>query len=369
MTTQVRIPNQQQQNLKDISVVRERCQNPLIKVQSLAYIVIKRPDIENAAKFFVDYGLVVDSRNEGKIFLRGKSQTSHCILLERGEAEIERIGLIASEQDVAKLAATYRVPIQTHEAPMGGQFVAIQDPSKRTLEINCNLNTLPPLPPVKRDVSEWNTWEDKNRINETVRNLIQPVTISKLGHTVWSVNSIKKSVHWYQEVLGFIVSDFQFLKDDPVPVIAFMRCDRGDEPCDHHTIGIGSAIELGHLHSAFEMDSYEDIAIANQWMRDKKYKHGWGIGRHVLGSQVFDYWRDPFGEMFEHYADGDLFDAEAKTGYHLFHAGAQHQWGPDMTDEFKGVTQPGKMLKFILKRLPTKDDLTLSRLIRMIKVA
>ena len=25
------------------------------------------------------------------------------------------------------------------------------------------------------------------------------------------------------------------------------------------------------------------------------YPHAWGVGRHILGSQIFDYWRDPFG--------------------------------------------------------------------------
>jgi hypothetical protein len=35
----------------------------------------------------------------------------------------------------------------------------------------------------------------------------------------------------------------------------------------------------------------------------------WGIGRHVLGSQMFDYWKDPWGSELEHWSDGDLFTA------------------------------------------------------------
>ena len=31
----------------------------------------------------------------------------------------------------------------------------------------------------------------------------------------------------------------------------------------------------------------------------------WGLGRHVLGSQVYDYWSDPWGRVHEHWADSD----------------------------------------------------------------
>ena len=39
----------------------------------------------------------------------------------------------------------------------------------------------------------------------------------------------------------------------------------------------------------------------------------WGIGRHVLGSQLFDYWFDPDGFEYEHYTDGDVFTADHET--------------------------------------------------------
>ena len=40
-----------------------------------------------------------------------------------------------------------------------------------------------------------------------------------------------------------------------------------------------------------------------------KYIHEWGIGRHLLGSQLYDYWRDPAGFILEHWTDGDLMTA------------------------------------------------------------
>lgn len=31
-------------------------------------------------------------------------------------------------------------------------------------------------------------------------------------------------------------------------------------------------------------------ALGHQWLKNKGYELEWGVGRHVLGSQIFDYW-------------------------------------------------------------------------------
>ena len=60
----------------------------------------------------------------------------------------------------------------------------------------------------------------------------------------------------------------------------------------------------------------------------------WGVGRHILGSQIFDYWWDTTGNMIEHYADGDLVNEETPVG----HLPAGHEslavWGPDVPAAF-----------------------------------
>jgi hypothetical protein len=53
----------------------------------------------------------------------------------------------------------------------------------------------------------------------------------------------------------------------------------------------------------------------------------WGIGRHVLGSQVYDYWSDPWGRTHEHWADSDRLNV--KNGSNLVPAeeALVSQWG------------------------------------------
>jgi hypothetical protein len=55
-----------------------------------------------------------------------------------------------------------------------------------------------------------------------------------------------------------------------------------------------------------------------------------GIGRHVLGSQLFDYWFDPDGMEFEHYTDGDVFTADHETHYVPLEMSGIWAWGDDV---------------------------------------
>src|ERR1700730_2721806 len=70
-------------------------------------------------------------------------------------------------------------------------------------------------------------------------------------------------------------------------------------------------------------------------MRAQGYHHVWGLGRHLLGSQLFDYWRDPDGFELEHYTDGDLFTADFETTYSPFDMSSLWAWGDDVPASMK----------------------------------
>ena len=60
----------------------------------------------------------------------------------------------------------------------------------------------------------------------------------------------------------------------------------------------------------------------------------WGVGRHLLGSQVFDYWRDPWGNILEHWTDGDLFTAADGSNTATLMDLMNTQWGPHAPADF-----------------------------------
>ena len=70
-------------------------------------------------------------------------------------------------------------------------------------------------------------------------------------------------------------------------------------------------------------------------MHDKGYSKGWGLGRHVLGSNYFHYVRDPWGSFAEYSCDIDYIPREDRW------PAADHKpedsfylWGPDVPPEF-----------------------------------
>ena len=56
-----------------------------------------------------------------------------------------------------------------------------------------------------------------------------------------------------------------------------------------------------------------------------------GVGRHFLGAQVYDYWNDPWGNVLEHFTDGDLLNAQHETGVHDPGTALGSQWGGSLT--------------------------------------
>ena len=361
--------DQQTKTLRDICIVHERSTDPLIKVCRLAYLQLPRPSLQQAEKFFTDFGLLSAVHQHNRIYMRTVDPSSHAIILD-GSNKKAVIGLEANSlEDLHILAQHFAVPVvkRTDDDPLGGSYVCISDPENNLIELNYQLRQLPTIQ--LQDQRPNNSPQHCPRQNDVVRFKLRPPTVSKLGHTVFGVNCLQRTVHWYQNVLGFIVSDFQMLPGDPIPTVAFLRCDRGGITSDHHTLALGSAIDVGHLHTAFELSNVDEIGLSSTWLKQQGYKHSWGMGRHILGSQIFDYWRDPWGFQFEHYADGDVFDASKLCGYEIFNSHSLHQWGPPVSKDMLGKELSLGLLKTVLARLTSQGDLTFKRLRAMIKAS
>ena len=117
-------------------------------------------------------------------------------------------------------------------------------------------------------------------------------------------------------------------------VAAFLRLDRGSEPVDHHSIVLFESQQPEFHHCAFETQDYDAVETSHIWLRDHDWTHSFGVGRHLLGSQVFDYWLDPWGRKHEHFADGDLFTESREKERHPIDRSPIALWGPDPPPDF-----------------------------------
>lgn len=152
--------------------------------------------------------------------------------------------------------------------------------------------------------------------------------------------------------LGLIPTDVQFLPDGS-PSLAFCRLDLGSKPTDHHTVVVVGGIEDKYEHSAYEVIDLDAVGQGQQVLRAQGHRHLWGIGRHLLGSQLFDYWLDPEGFEHEHYTDGDMFTADFETEYSPLEFGGIWAWGADAPESMK-PKRGGRMLLKLLSLLRRK---------------
>ena len=183
-----------------------------------------------------------------------------------------------------------------------------------------------------------------------------------------------ETLNWYLEHLGLIVSDFKYYEGqrERGPTMSFIRCDRGTAPTDHHTLAMMLGPSNRYVHSAYQVGDLDALAAGGEYLREQGFHRSWGIGRHIEGSQIFDYWRDPDGLLVEHFADGDLFDSTLEPGWSPMTASGLAQWGPPVTKDFLGLTPgPSALRELVSMARALRDDneFDLTRLRGLLKVA
>jgi catechol 2,3-dioxygenase-like lactoylglutathione lyase family enzyme len=249
--------------------------------------------------------------------------------------------------------------------------VDLTDPSGVTVRVVADTHELAALPPQPPQV--FNFGHESSRTNHTQRPPREPARIQRLGHVVVQTTTYLKTLNWYLEHLGLIVSDFKFYQGqrERGPTMSFIRCDRGTVPTDHHTLAMTLGPRNRYVHSAYQVGDLDALAAGGEYLRDQGFHHSWGIGRHIEGSQIFDYWRDPDGLMVEHFADGDLFDSTLEPGWSPMTASGLAQWGPPVTKDFLGTTRPQALRELapITHALRDDNEFDLTRLRGLLKVA
>ena len=338
------------------SVELPRSPSPIVKANDLLFVHFERPDLRKVEQYLRDFGLVVVSRSEDELCLRGTSPRPCIYRVTRGpKARFLGLGLaVPSAGDLEKLSKRCGRPIEKSNNPGGGSVVRLRDPEG--VEVDALHGYAPSEPLPTRPAIPHNAPSQVVRVNDTQRPALEPPQVTKLGHLVIETRDFDKSARWYMDTLGFIPSDVMCLPDGTL-VGAFMRLDRGEDPTDHHTLFVATGLESKVDHVAFEVVDLDAVEMGQQVMMARRYRHAWGVGRHLLGSQIFDYWRDPWGQKHEHYADGDLFDANQPAGYHILDRAGLYQWGPDLPDDFIDAKLTPRRLVSVLKTAMTDRPL------------
>ena len=331
-----------------------RSRNPLIKVTGLSWLEFEKPDLDRAERFGADFGFTVADRTPDALLLRGRWASTACLVIRRGPQPrfAGAAFQAAARDDLDRLAGGTGGTVMAH---WGGHAVRLRDPSGYPVHVVHGIPELPALP--ERPPLPLNFGTEPVRANATQRPARHPAEIQRLGHVALGTTRFRAALDWYLDTLGLIVSDFLYLdgQRDRGPSMAFIRCDLGSVPADHHTLAMALMPQTGYLHSAYELTDLDEVAASGEYLREQGYRHAWGLGRHIQGSQIFDYWRDPDKAMFEHYTDGDVFDAAMEPGWAPMSVSGLAQWGPKATAEFTGAHDP-RVVVAAIKALRDKGN-------------
>jgi len=238
-------------------------------IRDILYVRFNVADLDKQETFLNDFGFLV-TRDNQKLFARGTDGEDYVYYAEKGEPKFLGVGFEAeSEADLRRIAAIDGTPV-------------VDSPRAK-----------------------------------------------RLGHCVLGVGDFVTSKSWYQERLGLIVSDEVYAGDEANVIGAFMRCNRGETFVDHHTLFLLGGPTPGFNHAAFEIADWDSLMEGHYELERAGYTHSWGIGKHLLGSQVFDYWKDPHGFVLEHFTDGDLLNESFGSHKAPIDKLLGSFWGPD----------------------------------------
>jgi catechol 2,3-dioxygenase-like lactoylglutathione lyase family enzyme len=317
---------------------------PLTRVVNTAYIMFQVPNLEQQKAFLQDFGMVVAEHSGTNLYMRGFGSEPYIYVAHHGsKAGFLGAGFVVESKDeLNRLSVETGVKVEEIDGPGAGQRIRLTDPDGFLVDLVHGRTELEPLD-TRREALPVNLPHTKKRINHGQRAPLQPSAIERFGHYVLMVSDFDTSWKWYRRHLGLLPTDV-LCSATGKPVLAFSRLDKGDAPADHHAVVLAGGPQAAYMHSAYETLDQDAIGQGQQYLKLKGWKHFWGLGRHILGSQIFDYWLDPYGHEVEHYADGDVFDNSYPTQYHLLDRGGLWSWGDDVPDAMR--PKPG--LKDIL---------------------
>ena len=314
---------------------------PVIKVRELAYGRLRSPDLDAEEAFLTAFGMTRAARTPNALYMRGTDPFHHIHVTEKGDAAFLGFAwYAASEEDLKKIA---KLPgasgIEHVDEPGGGVRVCLKEPNGYTIEVIYGQQTVWPIQVVRQPLNS--AAAPLNRAGAVMRYRQEPSRVKRIGHAVMGTPKNQETVRWFRDTLGLVCSDDVYAGSKDNIIGQFSRVDAGDEYVDHHAFFCMRNERTGLNHFSFEVQDIDDVFIGHEYLAGLgKYEHMWGIGRHLLGSQVYDYWADPWGRVHEHWADTDRLNVQNGGNLVSAEEGLRSQWGTRPPEKFIGHVTP-----------------------------
>ncbi len=273
-------------------------------IRSLQYVALSVPDMAAGAKFYEDMGLEGRREGEAMVFRCAGRAQDQVRLVPGGKKGIAWVtwGTRAGEiEQLAKNLDKANVPMAVAPAGFENNGLWFRDPDG----ILVNIIVAEPAPQTRPGVEINNPGTSYARLaRRGAPDRRIDTRPRKLGHILKFSTDINRDAKFYTEVLGMKLSDR--IGDN---LALFLRCG-GDS--DHHTLAMASSEAPGLHHMSWEMGNVDQVRLRAEHLLKCGYKDGWGLGRHIYGSNYFHYIRDPWMGLNEFYWDIDFIPENAQ---------------------------------------------------------
>lgn len=274
-------------------------------VTDIAYVRFQAPDLDQMEAFLSSFGLSRARRTSDELHMAAADGSPFVHSTRKGAASFQSAGFRAASREALEALAVFAGrTVERATDPGSADLVRLTDPDGLAVEVVHWPDEPAPLAVLERP--PVNDTLARPRVDTLKRLPHGPSHVMRIGHIVLEVSDYAASADWYHQHLGLIPSD-EIYRDEGGPVgAAFFRCDQGARPVDHHTVVLAGRGKFAFGHAAFEVVDFDDLMTGHDHLRREGREHDWGVGRHILGGQIFDYWRDPWGHLLEHWTDGDM---------------------------------------------------------------
>lgn len=284
------------------------------------------PDLKVAEHFYRSFGLDVREEGQGLGIYTFGSDHRWVSLDEGPRKKLNHLSFAVFEEDFDPIRRRIEANgVRIMDAPRASGRDSngfwIQDPFGMSVEIKIAEKTSPDA-----KVDFLTTSCEAGRMGSVSRSRAPKVEPRRLAHLLVFTPSVPDSLAFYARNLGLRLSD---RSGDG---ICFMHGIHGS---DHHLIAFAKSSAPGLHHVSWDVGGINEIGLGASQMADKGYQKGWGLGRHVLGSNYFHYVKDPWASYSEYSADIDYIpvthdweagDYPPEDGIYL--------WGPEMPGDF-----------------------------------
>lgn len=298
-------------------VTSSRARLGIHSIGSFSLIV---PALEEARTFYDAFGLDVCLASDGLALSTSDGWTWGAVV-EGGHKRLRHITFHCHAEDLTAIRGRLVEQGVSLDAPPSwadnSEGLWFRDPDGLLLEVRAGAKTTPdqvervPLPLPRDGVPGAPGRSGKQRVQPT-----------RLSHIMLFCTDVQRSVAFYRDALGLRLSD---RSGDNV---AFMHGPHGS---DHHLMAFARSAGAGLHHLSWDVPTIEEVGLGAMQMAERGFVKGWGVGRHVLGSNYFFYVADPWGSFSEYSAYMDFIPAtlDWQSGDHPAQD-SSYLWGPDV---------------------------------------